>query len=41
MSPAMFGGNRNENLKARAKKIKAYTNNKLPGYWRPWTSRRS
>ena len=28
----MFSGTRNENFKAWAKKIKAYTNNKLPGY---------
>ena len=32
MSPAMFSGARTENFKAWAKKIKAYTNNKLPGY---------
>ena len=32
MSPAMFSGPHSENFKAWAMKIKAYTNNKLPGY---------
>ena len=32
MTPATFGGSRSENFKAWAKKIKAYTKNKLPGY---------
>ena len=32
MTPATFGGSRSENFKAWAKKIKAYTNSKLPGY---------
>ena len=32
MSPAMFSGARTENFQVWAKKIKAYTNMKLPGY---------
>ena len=32
LSPAVFSGARSENFKAWAKKIKAYTNAKLPGY---------
>ena len=32
MSPAMFSGACSDSFKAWAKKIKAYTDNKLPGY---------